>query len=111
MVGDTSFVGCWRIVLHIRPVVICSVVLMSCVVTVFGCVVSFRCYVVGVLRCFVPLLCCWVVTVFRSVVGLLRFSFACYFIRLVCVADGCLRHLRETFVYALVAIVVFAIVE
>ena len=75
MVGDTSFVGCWRIVLRIRSVVICSVVLMSCVVTVFGCVVVTVFGSVVSLRC----VCCnlyglsWVVTVFGTVVMLLGY--------------------------------------
>ena len=29
--------------------------------------VANRCYVVGLLGCFVPLLCCWVITVFGAI--------------------------------------------
>jgi len=88
VVGESSFVFVRLFVANRR--------LYSFGCDLFCCFDELCCYGVW-LRCFVPLLCCWVVTVFRSVVMLLGcygVSFRCWvvtvFVPLLC----CCRLLR-----------------
>ena len=102
MVGDTSFVGCWRIVFRIRSVVICSVVtavtvfgsVISLDVTVFGSVGLFRCVTVfgtvGLFRLCYGVLYRWVILL--SCVCCNLYGLSCVVVGLGCFA----RHHRET---------------